>query len=79
MRVLGLSLLAAGLLVNVVGALRILVLARRVGVAWLLGCLMSFGFLLFVALYWQSTRRPFLVWLAGLLAVGGGAALIGEP
>lgn len=47
--------------------LRLLVAAYRASAMWLLASLLiPFALFLFVILNWQTTRRPFLLWLAGV-------------
>jgi len=50
--------------------IRLLVAAYHAGAMWLLASLLvPFAIFVFVCLNWQTTRRPFLFWLAGVVLI----------
>ena len=76
MRTLGMSLMVIGCMTNLIGGIMVLVVARRVSSLWFLGCLLSLALPFFVVAYWHIARKPFLIWLAGLLVAGAGSMLV---
>jgi hypothetical protein len=62
-------LLVTGLILIAAGQLMLLVRAFGVGIHWAVGTLLfplQFG-ALFVATHWHQAKRPFLLWIAGMV------------
>jgi len=73
MSIIGLILMAVGGLIAFVGYAWFLLVAGRVSIVWLLGCLIvPFVGLVFLVLNWHDAKKPFLINLAGvgILVVG---------
>lgn len=79
MSAVALALLAVGGIVVLVAGVMLLVKAFQTSVLWGLGYIfVPFVSLIFVILYWQETKKPFLYLLGGaaLLLVG---VVLGQP
>lgn len=69
-------LMLGGIAVAVLGGLLLLVAAFRTSLGWGLACLLIPGVMFFfVITNWQAAARPFLVYVAGMAAFGGGLFL----
>jgi hypothetical protein len=78
MPTLGHILLAAGLLVALIGQAMFLAVAFRRSLWWFFGCLfLPFVDLVFLILNWRAAARPFGIALLGLLVAGLGAGIAG--
>jgi hypothetical protein len=73
MIVLAGMLVLAGALMNLIGCVRFLVAANRVGRGWLVVCLFTVGWPFFLLMHFSKAWKPFGVWLLGLALVGLGA------
>ena len=65
-------LILAGAIVNLIGCVRFLVAANRVGRGWLVVCIFSVGWPFFLLLHFSKAWRPFGLWLFGLILAGFG-------
>jgi hypothetical protein len=71
-------LIGAGLLLLVVGHLWLVTLAFKQGAGWGLGCLIvPFVSVVFLILYWDEAKRPFLFAILGGALAGAGFAGVG--
>ena len=84
MEAIGLVLLIAGGLVMAVTGIVLLTKAFQTSILWGLGYIfVPFVSLIFVAMYWNDTKKPFLYMLGGLavfivgIAIGGSGDMAG--
>ena len=68
-------LILIGLVISVVGHLQMWVAARRVSTGWFIVCLCWLLWPFFLVAHFPQARRPFAIWLAGLLIAGIGTML----
>ena len=77
MEVIGLILVAVGLIVALVGGIWFLVVAFQESVIWGLGCLfVPFVSLVFLVMHWDKAGKPFLIELAGIVPMFLGVFLL---
>jgi len=70
MQALSMVFLIVGVIVAVVGSIGLIIAAFHESVLWGLGVLViPIVGLIFVALHWQETKKPFLTNLAGLALI----------
>jgi hypothetical protein len=83
MAMLFLALSVIGYVVMLVGFIMIVVKAFKTSIGWgIASLLIPIVALVFVAMNWAISKKPFLIWLAGLaLAIIGGvlAVMFGQP
>ena len=84
MEAIGLVLLIAGGLVMAVTGIVLLTKAFQTSILWGLGYIfVPFVSLIFVAMYWNDTKKPFLYMLGGVallivgIAIGGSGEMAG--
>jgi hypothetical protein len=76
MGIVGFLLIALGGVAGFVGWIWLLVVAFQESVPWGLGSLLvPFVGLIFAFLHWAEAKRPFLVWVLGIVLAVAGAAL----
>jgi uncharacterized membrane protein len=64
------ALLIVGLILGVVGGIWLLVVAFKTSIWWGLGSLLIAPVaLVFVIMHWQPSKKPFFIYLAGLILV----------
>jgi hypothetical protein len=79
MEAIALVLLVVGVLVMGVAGIVLLTQAFQTSIMWGLGYLfVPFVSLIFVVMYWQETKKPFLYMLGGLVVFMVGIALGGS-
>ena len=66
-------LLLAGAIVYLIGVFKMMIVARRTGSFWFVGCLFSVLIPFYCILHWPSARKPCYVLLAGILLMLVGA------
>jgi hypothetical protein len=78
MEAMGLLLLFVGFLVMAIAGLVLLTKAFQASILWGLGYLLvPFVSLIFIAMYWHDTKKPFLYLLGGFVVFLVGMALGG--
>lgn len=76
---MGMILLMLGGLIALVGGIWLLVKAFQTSILWGLGCLFLAPVqLVFIIMHWGEAKKPFLIYLAGLVLVILGSVL-GAP
>jgi hypothetical protein len=74
------ALLYLGWFIAVVGYVWLLILAFSENIGWGIGSLLcGIVALIFAVTRWPETKVPALIYIAGLLIAGAGAALTGGP
>jgi hypothetical protein len=73
--VLAQILIFAGIIISLLGLVRILVAAYKVSVIWFIVSLFFFGWLLFVIFHFEKAWRPFSIWLLGIMVTLLGMAI----
>lgn len=78
MAVIGVVLLAVGIVIDLIGGIWLLVKAFQASVWWGLGSIfVPFVSLIFVITHWAEAKRPFFLTLVGLVLILIGAVLGG--
>jgi hypothetical protein len=70
MEVVGMILIALGVIVSFVGFIRLLVVTFQESILWGLGCLfVPFVWVIFLIMHWDKAGKPFLIELAGVVTM----------
>ena len=78
MEVIGMILMAVGMIVAFIGGIWFLVVAFQESVLWGVGCLLvPFVSLIFLIMYWDVAGKPFLIQLAGVVPMFAGMMMMG--
>ena len=78
METIGMVLLFVGFAVMAVGGLWLLVVAFQQSVGWGLACMfIPFVVIVFLVKFWDDAKKPFFIYLAGLVPYIIGIALAG--
>ena len=68
MEVIGVMLIAVGMVVSLIGGIWFLVVAFQESILWGLGCLfVPFVSLIFLIMHWDRAGKPFLIQMAGVV------------
>ena len=81
MAMLGMILMLVGAVIGIVGGVMLLIEAFKVSILWFIGMFIPFVGLVFVVMYWEQAKKPFLISLGGgilqilgTVMMGGSAA-----
>jgi len=69
------ALILAGAIINFIGCIRFWVAAKRVSIAWFIGCIFIFVWPFFLFAHFSKAWRPFSVWLFGIIVALIGMAI----
>lgn len=76
MEALGLVIMLIGAVIAVIGYLWLLLIAARISKAWFVGSmLIPFVFFVFLYVKWFGVKKPFFIYLSGVLLLSAGFAL----
>jgi hypothetical protein len=68
MDVIGTIILIIGIIIMIVGGIMLLIVAFKENIWWGLGSIfVPFVALIFVIMHWQKSKKPFFIWLGGLV------------
>jgi hypothetical protein len=68
-------LILVGVIINFVGCIKFWVAANRVSTGWFIGCLFIVVWPFFLFAHFSQARRPFAIWLVGLIIAGIGTMI----
>lgn len=81
MAMLGMILMLVGAVIGIVGGVMLLIEAFKVSILWFIGMFIPFVGLVFVVMYWEQAKKPFLIsfgggilQILGTVMMGGSAA-----